>query len=58
MGRMDASMLMVAICQEFHWTYDEYMSQPNYFLALIKEKLIRDRKEEELAAKQAHRGRQ
>lgn len=52
---MDGAMLMVAICQEFHWTYDEYMRQPSWFLTLVREKLIRDRKEEELAAKKRGR---
>lgn len=56
MGRMDASMQMVAICQEFGWTYEEYVSQPAWFLTLIREKLVRDRKEQELALKSSRRG--
>jgi hypothetical protein len=55
MGRMDAHMQMVAICQEFGWTYDEYMNQPNFFLILVKEKLLRDNKERELELKKARR---
>jgi len=32
-------MEVVSICQEMGWTYEEYMSQPNWFLELVKEKL-------------------
>lgn len=49
-------MLMVAICQEFGWTYQEYMNQPNFFLTLIREKMVRDNKERELELKKARRG--
>jgi hypothetical protein len=54
---MDAAMFMIAVCQEFHWTYEEYMSQPRWFLDLIREKLVRDEKARELAAKQSRHGR-
>ena len=43
-------MQIVAICQEFGWTYQEYMSQPSWFLTLIREKMVRDNKEQERAA--------
>ena len=56
MGRMDRSMQIVAICQEFGWTYQEYMSQPSWFLTLIREKMVRDNKEQERAANKARRG--
>jgi hypothetical protein len=56
MGRMDRPMQMVAIMQEFGWTYDEYMRTPNYVIELIIEKMTKDRKEQELALKRAHRG--
>lgn len=56
MGKMDASMQMVAICQEFGWTYEEYMSQPAHFLTLIREKMVRDNKEQERRTKQLKRG--
>lgn len=52
MGRMDRPMQMVAVMQEFGWTYDQYMSTPNYVLTLITEKMKRDRKAQELATKQ------
>ena len=53
---MDAHMQMIVICQEFGWTYDEYINQPNFFLTLIKEKLIRDKKEQDLELKKMKRG--
>ncbi len=49
-------MQMVAIMQEFGWTYDEYMSTPNWVATLIMEKMKRDRKEEQLAAKRRSHG--
>jgi hypothetical protein len=48
MGRMDGEMQIVAICQEFGWTYQDYHSQPAYFIQLIKEKMVRDAKRAEL----------
>jgi hypothetical protein len=48
---MDSPMQMVAICQLFGWTYNEYMEQPTWFLNLVREKLIKDAKEAELAQK-------
>jgi hypothetical protein len=56
MGRMDEMMQMVAICQEYKWTYQEYMSQPSYFIQLVKAKMVRDNKEQELASKKSFRG--
>ena len=56
MGKADQLMQMVAICQEFGWTYEEYMRQPNFFLSLIREKLIRDNKEQEMQIKKARHG--
>lgn len=53
---MDSLMQAVAICQEFGWTYEEYLNQPTFFLAAIREKWTRDRKAEELKAKQMKRG--
>lgn len=55
MGRTDALMLMVTICQEFGWTYDEYMQQPQYFLELLLEKMKCNQKEMELQAKKRNR---
>lgn len=48
MGRMTAPMQVIAIMQEFGWTYQEYMETPSYLLALIPEKMKRDRKRQEL----------
>jgi len=35
-------MLVVSICQEMGWTYFEYMSQPTWFLTLLKDKMFLD----------------
>lgn len=51
MGRMNDAMFMVAICQEFGWTYNEYMKQPDFFIELIREKMVRDNKEQKMKAK-------
>lgn len=48
---MNADMLMIAICQEFGWTYNEYMNTPTWVLDLIKEKMVRDAKEAEMRAR-------
>lgn len=49
-------MLEVQICQDFGWTYEEYLSQPVHFLAMIREKMRIDGKRQEREAKQHHRG--
>ncbi len=51
MGRATKPMQAIAIMQEFGWTYEEYLNAPNFILELIPEKMKRDRKKEELAAK-------
>lgn len=57
MGRLDREMQRIAIMQEFGWTYDQYEATPAYVITLIKEKMTRDRKRQELEAKRAqHRG--
>jgi hypothetical protein len=56
MGRMDRTMQMLALMQEYGWSYDEYMSTPSWILTVMIEKMRIDRKREELAAKRAHRG--
>jgi len=56
MGRMTKPMQAIAIMQEFGWSWEEYQATPNYILALIPEKLKRDRKKEELAANRRQRG--
>jgi len=42
-------MIVVAICEAFGWTYDEYLDQPTHFIDLIKDKMKVDG---ERAAKQ------
>lgn len=56
MGRMDGNMQMVALCQEFGWTYQEYVTQPAWFLYLIREKMVRDVKAQELEAQKRRHG--
>lgn len=53
---MDEAMQMVAICQEFGWTYEQYQNQPAYFLTLIREKMVKDNKRQEMEAKKARHG--
>lgn len=53
---MDGDMQMIAIMQEFGWTYNEYVEQPQWVLDLVIGKITRDSKEQELAAKRANRG--
>lgn len=55
MGKMNGDMLMVAICQEFKWDYHTYMMQPDWFVSIIKEKMIRDNKEVEMQLKKSRR---
>lgn len=56
MGKMDHLMLMATICKDYGWTYDEYMDQPNFFINLIREKMVRDQKREEMEYKKMNRG--
>lgn len=35
-------MMAVSICQEMKWTYLDYLQQPNWFIELLKSKLIID----------------
>lgn len=56
MGRLNGAMQMVAIMQEFGWTYEQYQSQPQEVIVLILEKMRIDSKERELAAKRIQHG--
>jgi hypothetical protein len=51
MGRATKPMQAIAIMQEFGWSWEEYLATPTYVLTLITEKMKRDRKQQELAAK-------
>lgn len=44
-------MLMIAICQEMKWTYQDFINQPKFFIDLLIEKIKRDNKEQELKSK-------
>jgi len=56
MGRMDDLMLTVTICETFGWTYEQYQNQPAFFLTLIREKMVRDQKRQELELRKMNRG--
>lgn len=56
MGRLNKPMQAIAIMQEFGWTFEQYENTPNYIIALIIEKMKRDRKKQELDAKRTKRG--
>ena len=32
-------MIVVAICEAFGWTYNQYLDQPVFFIELIKDKM-------------------
>jgi hypothetical protein len=38
-GRADYRFNIISICQEFGWTYQEYLAQPLWFLQLLAVKL-------------------
>lgn len=48
-------MLPVMICEQYGWTYQEYLDAPISFIALIKERMRIDAKEAEKANKQSNR---
>ncbi len=37
-------MIVLEICKEYGWTYDEYMHQPSWFTELAIQKMIIDSK--------------
>lgn len=43
-------MQMVAICEAFGWTYQEFMQQPTFFIELIREKMRIDAHNARVAA--------
>lgn len=48
---MNQDLLAASVCQEFGWTYQEYMNTPKWFVDLIVEKMMRDAKELEIKSK-------
>lgn len=32
-------MVAVALCEAMHWTYQQYLEQPTWFLELLKHKM-------------------
>lgn len=49
-------MQIVQVCQDFGWTYEEYLNQPSHFIALIREKMRIDGKRQSQDLKKLHRG--
>ena len=39
-------MAIVSICEQHNWTYQEYLSQPHWFLEILKFKKIIDKRNE------------
>lgn len=39
---MTEEMLIVSVCQEMKWDYEQYLRQPEWFLELIRLKLEMD----------------
>ena len=37
--RLTEEMKVMSLCQEMHWTYDDYMAQPEWFIELLYQKL-------------------
>lgn len=44
-------MFMLIICQEVGWTYQEYMSQPIWFIEALRSKMSIDNKRTEMEMK-------
>lgn len=44
-------MQAVHVCEKYGWTYDEYQSQPQWFLDLIRERMKVDAQRSENEAK-------
>ena len=43
-GKSMGNLAIVGICEMYGWTYQEYMSQPTWFIDLIIEKMKIDAK--------------
>lgn len=51
-------MLIVSICQEMKWDYFQYLNQPEWFLELIRCKMVIDAENaKELSKQYANRNR-
>lgn len=46
-------MLIVVICEKYGWDYHTYMSQPEWFLSLIHQRMLLDAKKEKHEASKA-----
>lgn len=52
---MDDLMVMAVICQEYSWTYEEYLDQPTFLLDLIRQKMAKDAKRQEMELRKMKR---
>ena len=50
-GAVDEDVVIATVCREMGWTYDDYMSQPAYFVELIYEILQGERQAQKKALK-------
>jgi len=41
---LNDEMLMITICQEMNWTYQDYVQQPAWFIELLNQKMQIDSK--------------
>lgn len=48
-------MFIAVLCQEMSWTYQQYMSQPIWFIELLRNKMVIDNKAHEMALKKMKR---
>lgn len=46
-------MFMLIICEKFGWGYDEYLTQPVWFIEALRAKMVIDNKREEIASKRS-----
>jgi len=41
---MTKQIMIISLCQEMRWTYQEYLSQPLWFIETLMDKLKMDNK--------------
>jgi len=46
-GKLDEEVLIVNICREMKWTYQEFLEQPAWFVELLVEIINLEEKEKE-----------
>lgn len=56
MDRLNPLMQQVEICERYGWTYEQYLEQPSFFLAAIREKMKIDAKRQALEMRKMKHG--